>query len=114
MFFDKRDRDLLKIVNGVLTRSTPDTIGKKGLFPWFHPHGIKELAETLSEEEKRILVGCQSILKREREISQMFIDGVVGMNFSKGLSFYLQCAPGYLKSMDRLFKPSAAAYPRNS
>ncbi len=46
LFFDKRDRDLLKIVNGVLSRSTPAIIGKKGLFPWFHPHGIKELAET--------------------------------------------------------------------
>lgn len=33
----------------------------------------------------------------------MFIDGVVGMNFSKGLSFYLQSAPGYLKAMDGLF-----------
>ncbi|MDB4303659.1 hypothetical protein N9934_02595, partial [Desulfosarcina sp.] len=46
LFFDKRDRDLLKIVNGVLSRSAPDTAGRKGLFPWFHPHGIKELAET--------------------------------------------------------------------
>jgi hypothetical protein len=46
LFFDKRDRDLLKIVNGVLRRPTPAIIGKKGLFPWFHPHGIKELAET--------------------------------------------------------------------
>jgi hypothetical protein len=66
---------------------------------------LKYLSKTLSDEEKRILVGCQAILKREREISQMFIDGVVGMNFSKGLSFYLQSAPGYLKVMDRLFKP---------
>lgn len=46
LLFDKRDRDLLKIVNGVLSQATPDAIGKKGLFPWFHPHGIKELAET--------------------------------------------------------------------
>jgi hypothetical protein len=68
---------------------------------------LKYLFKTLSDEEKRILAGCQTILKREREISQMFIDGVVGINFSKGLSFYLQCAPGYLKAMDRLFKPSA-------
>lgn len=66
---------------------------------------LKYLSKTLSPEEKRILVGCQAILKREREISQMFIDGVVGMNFSKGLSFYLQCAPEYLKAVDRLFKP---------
>jgi hypothetical protein len=64
---------------------------------------FKYLIKSLSDEEKRILAGCQAILKREREISQMFIDGVVGMNFSKGLSFYLQCAPGYLRAMDRLF-----------
>jgi hypothetical protein len=65
---------------------------------------LKYLSKTLSDEEKRILAGCQAVLKREREISQMFIDGVVGINFSKGLSFYLQCAPGYLKAMNRLFK----------
>jgi hypothetical protein len=44
----------------------------------------------------------------------MFIDGVVGMNFSKGLSFYLQCAPGYLKSMDRLLKPRSGASDRGA
>jgi hypothetical protein len=65
---------------------------------------LKYLSKALSPEEKRIFVGCQAILKREREISQMFIDGVVGMNFSKGLSFYLQCAPDYLKAIHRLFK----------
>lgn len=65
---------------------------------------LKYLAKTLSDEEKRILVGCQAILKREREISQMFIDGVVGMNFSRALSFYLQSAPAYLRTMDQLFK----------
>jgi hypothetical protein len=65
---------------------------------------LKYLSKTLSDEEKRILVGCQSVLSREREISQMFIDGVVGINFSKGLSFYLQSAPGYIKAMNRLLK----------
>ncbi len=77
------------------------------LYFWmYQPRGrtaLKYIARTLSEEEKRIFTGCLAILKREREISQMFIDGVVGMNFSKGLSFYLQCAPGYLRAMDRLF-----------
>ena len=46
LFFDKRDRDLLKIVNAVLSRTAPEKSRKKELFPWFHPHGIKELAET--------------------------------------------------------------------
>ena len=68
---------------------------------------LKYLFKTLSTEEMRILSGCQVILKREREISQMFIDGVVGMNFSKGLSFYLQCSPGYIKAMDLLFEKNA-------
>ncbi|WP_246804317.1 hypothetical protein [Desulfosarcina cetonica] len=67
---------------------------------------FKYLIKTMSDEEQHILAGCQQILRREREISQMFIDGVVGMNFSKGLSFYLQCAPGYLKAMDRLLTKS--------
>jgi len=69
---------------------------------------LKTLAQTLSDEEKRILAGCQSILKREREISQMFIDGVMGMDFSKGLSFYLQCWPDYVKVTDRLLKQKDA------
>ena len=69
---------------------------------------LKYLLKTLTEEEKRILAGCQTILEREREISQMFIDGVVGMNFSRGLSFYLQCAPGYLKTMQRLMARNMA------
>ncbi|BBO68122.1 hypothetical protein DSCA_20520 [Desulfosarcina alkanivorans] len=73
---------------------------------------LKYLFKTLSDEEKRILAGCHAVLKREREISQMFIDGVVGMNFSKGLSFYLQSAPGYLKSMDRLLKLETGASAR--
>jgi len=75
---------------------------------------LKYLSKTLSDEEKRILAGSQTILKRQREISQMFIDGVVGINFSKGLSFYLQCAPGYLKAMNRLFKPDTGASARGS
>jgi hypothetical protein len=65
---------------------------------------LKYLFKTLSGEEKRIFMGCQAILNRKREISQMFIDGVVGINFSRGLSFYLQSAPGYLKAMDRLYR----------
>jgi hypothetical protein len=72
---------------------------------------FKYLIKTLSDEEKRILAGCLAILKREREISQMFIDGVVGMRFSKGLSFYLQCAPGYLKTMEALLAPHLPSSP---
>jgi hypothetical protein len=72
---------------------------------------LKYLTQTLSDEEKRILAGCQAMLKQERRISQMFIDGVMGMDFSKGLSFYLQCWPDYLKTTGRLLAPAKASGP---
>lgn len=66
------------------------------------------LSKVLSDDEQRVLLGCQAILKRERQISQLFINGVMGKNFSKGLSFYLQYAPGYLRAMERLFATQSA------
>ena len=38
-------------------------------------------------------------LKRDREISQVFVDGLVGRNFAKALSFYLDRADTYLVDM---------------
>jgi hypothetical protein len=38
----------------------------------------------------------------EREISQMFIDGIAGRNFSKPLAFYLNRAEEYRKAIDKL------------
>ena len=39
------------------------------------------------------------MLKRQKIISQMFVDGLVGKNFAKALSFYLDQADVYLKDM---------------
>jgi hypothetical protein len=55
----------------------------------------------LSEEERHIMAISQFVLEREREISQMFIDGVLGKNFARALSFYLARAPEYLEFMKR-------------
>jgi hypothetical protein len=53
-------------------------------------------------DERRILIKAQSVLKMEREISQMFIDGIAGRNFSKPLAFYLNRSKEYLKAIDKL------------
>jgi hypothetical protein len=53
-------------------------------------------------DERRILIKAQSVLKMEREISQMFIDGIAGRNFSKPLAFYLNRAEEYRKAIDKL------------
>ena len=56
----------------------------------------------MEPDERRILIKAQSILKMEREISQMFIDGIAGRNFSKPLAFYLNRSTEYLKAIDKL------------
>jgi hypothetical protein len=60
------------------------------------------LLDSISEEDRQILVISQFALDRNREISQMFIDGVLGKDFSRALSFYLSRSPEYLDAMKRL------------
>jgi hypothetical protein len=63
---------------------------------------LKARIKTMSAEERRIFVGLQSILQRQREISQLFLDGIIGRNFSRGLAFYLDRYPEYLKSLRKI------------
>ena len=56
----------------------------------------------MSREEWLIFYRSQLVLKRYREISQIFVDGLVGRNFSKALSFYLDRFEGYLAEMEKL------------
>jgi hypothetical protein len=60
---------------------------------------LQQLAVTMSSEEWLIFYRSQLILKRDREISQVFVDGLVGRNFAKALSFYLDQADTYLIDM---------------
>jgi len=62
---------------------------------------FEQLLGALNEEERHILISAQSTLMRKREISQMFIDGVLGQDFARALSFYLSCYPDYLKTMQK-------------
>ncbi|MBU2550642.1 MAG: hypothetical protein KKB20_19695 [Proteobacteria bacterium] len=85
------------------------------LYFWFYQPrartALRQLARTLSPEEIQILVGCQHILSRQRDISMMFIDGIIGKNFSRGLSFYLNQWEAYLKNMRRLLNGHEAPAP---
>ena len=60
---------------------------------------LKQFLGTLTEDEKQILVNSQFTLQRHREISQLFIDGILGDNFQRPLSFYLSRYEGYLKEV---------------
>ena len=72
---------------------------------------LQQIVLGMSTEEWLIFYRSQLILKRDREISQVFVDGLVGRNFAKALSFYLDRADTYLVDMmemgmrrDRLLK----------
>ncbi|MBU0986933.1 MAG: hypothetical protein KKH68_06740, partial [Proteobacteria bacterium] len=63
---------------------------------------LQQFLHTLSEDERYILVSSQFTLQRHREISQLFIDGILGSNFPRPLSFYLSRYEEYLEDVKRL------------
>lgn len=60
------------------------------------------LRADMSLEEWLIFYRSQLVLKRYREISQLFVDGLVGRNFSKALAFYLDRYEAYLDELEKL------------
>ena len=74
-------------------------------FWMYQPRARKALelvAEDLSTEEWLILYRSQLILKRYKEISQVFVDGLVGKHFSRALAFYLERYDEYLAGMKKI------------
>ncbi len=63
---------------------------------------LSSIVEGMTKEEWLIFLRSQYVLKRYREISQMFVDGLVGKNFSKALAFYLDRSDAYLQDLERL------------
>jgi hypothetical protein len=62
---------------------------------------LKLLLKNINEEERQLLITSQFTLLRQREISQMFIDGLLGNDFGRALSFYLSRHPDYLEAMKK-------------
>jgi hypothetical protein len=81
-------------------------------FWMYQPRARKALQliiEDMSTEEWLIFYRSQLILKRYREISQIFVDGLVGKHFSKALAFYLEQYGDYLTGMTRISQAKGLA-----
>ncbi|MGM0453255.1 MAG: hypothetical protein ACQERN_08845 [Thermodesulfobacteriota bacterium] len=63
---------------------------------------FRRLLRDMDPDERCVLIKAQEILKMDREISQLFLDGIVGRNFSKALAFYLDRSVPYLAAMEKL------------
>ena len=78
---------------------------------------LKDFIRRMTPEERTIFARSQNVLVREREISQMFVDGMVGRNFAPALAFFLGRYYEYLEEMYKLTgekdKPEDPAHVRN-
>ncbi|SHO42838.1 MATE family efflux transporter [Desulfopila aestuarii] len=93
--YEARDQEKLIIVNAL------DLM----YFWMYQPRARKALVmlvEEMSQEEWLIFYRSQLVLNRQKEISQVFVDGLVGRNFAKPLAFYLDRAEEYLADMEKL------------
>ncbi len=95
--YEARDEEKLIIVNALDL-----------MYFWMYqpraPKALQMITRNMSQEEWLIYYRSQLILKRHREISQVFLDGLIGKNFAKALSFYLDRHEEYLADMEEMGK----------
>lgn len=60
---------------------------------------FRSILNTMTREEKLILSRGQNVLLLIQEVSQLFINGLMGDNFARALSFYLTSHDSYIKSI---------------
>lgn len=66
---------------------------------------FRRLVKNMSQADRTVFARSQLVLLRERDISQLFVDGLVGRNFSQPLAFYLDKRRDYLNAMMKLCRP---------
>ena len=76
------------------------------MYFWFYQPCARQAfrvhLEAATPEERRIILLTQRLLERQRPISEMFLDDLVGKNFSPPLAFYLGRSAAYLREMRAL------------
>lgn len=98
--YEARDQEKLIIVNGL------DLMYFYMYQPRAH-RALQMIRHDMSQEEWLIFYRSQLVLRRHREISQVFIDGLVGKNFARALAFYLDHHGEYLAALESIGPKSA-------
>jgi hypothetical protein len=63
---------------------------------------LRDRLRRLSVEERKILLHTQFILRRRREVLQIFHEGLLGRNYERALSFYEERYREYLSAMEKM------------
>lgn len=80
------------------------------MYMWYYQpraqDAFKQLVRTLTSADRKVLMLSQLVLAREREVSQLMVDGLTGRDFARPLAFFLSCRKEYLQTMVRLCHPA--------
>ncbi|MBG0788931.1 MAG: hypothetical protein H0S80_00365 [Desulfovibrionaceae bacterium] len=63
---------------------------------------LRRAMEQMTADEQDVFVAAQQILREEKEVATLFVNGLVGRNFSKALSFYLLRYRSYLDELEAM------------
>ena len=69
-----------------------------------------DMVSHLTPEEKTIFLQSQKMLEHEQHISRLFVDGILGRNFPRPLSFYLTTYQNYLNSIGIIHQNNFRVY----
>ncbi len=61
---------------------------------------LAQLFKRMTREERKVILLSQHVLFREKQISRLLLDGLVGRNFARALSFYLDHWRTYLEELE--------------
>ena len=62
---------------------------------------LTSILRGMTREERVIVARSQGVLSRVREVSQLFVDGLLGRNFARALSFYLDSYESYIMTLNK-------------
>lgn len=75
------------------------------MYFWYYQPCARQTLQTMlkamTREERVVLARFQSILLNVQDVCQLFVDGMLGMNFSRALSFYLDNYEDYIETIAR-------------
>ena len=79
------------------------------MYIWYYQpraqDSFRQLVRNMTGADRTVFALSQLVLMREREVSQLMVDGLVGRNFGRPLAFFLNKRKEYVKSVVHLCKP---------
>lgn len=79
------------------------------MYMWYYQpraqEAFRHMVRSLTHADRTVLALSQLVLMREREVSQLMVDGLVGANFARPLAFFLSKRREYIKAIVHLCKP---------